>query len=457
MDFCPNYYRVRDFGDKCFLTTDHGSYCVVSKDDFRKLQALQLEEPLLSRLVEREIVLTEKNIREAIRLAQARHNFLFSGTSLHIIVATLRCNMNCLYCQSSSRPADETSYDMDVSTATKVVDFIFQSPRKNLSIEFQGGEPLLNWDVVLHIIRYAKEKSKAFFRNVCFSLVTNLVLMDDDKMKFLVENDVGVCTSLDGPREIHDSLRRLAGGSSFEHVAMWVPRLNSYYRNSSSRRRCHALLTLARPALLYPEKIVDSYASLGFGSIHIRPLNNLGVAQRMWPELCYPAEEFIQFWKRAISYIEQLQSRGVQMRERIYSLIHNKILGTNQEDYLDLRSPCGAAIGQLAYNYNGDIYTCDEARMVSEELFRLGNVKEDNYKDVLTCDKACAVVNASINDQYYCNECAYKPYCGICPVCNYVEQGSVIAKIPQTDRCKIYRQQFDHVVKEKFINDRSRW
>ena len=130
----------------------------------------------------------------------------------------------------------------------------------------------------------------------------------------------------------------------------------------------------------------------------------------------------------------------------------NKIQNEFDPNYLDLRSPCGAAIGQLTYNYNGNIYTCDEARMIGDDLFLLGNVKKDKYKDIVTSDKACATVAASINDQYICNDCVYKPYCGICPVCNYAEQGSVIGKIPQTDRCKIFKEQFNWVVREKFIN-----
>ena len=132
-----------------------------------------------------------------------------------------------------------------------------------------------------------------------------------------------------------------------------------------------------------------------------------------------------------------------------------KINSEFDPNYLELRSPCGAAIGQIAYNYNGDIYTCDEARMIEDDLFLLGSVLDDEYKDVVTCDKACAVINASINDQYICNNCAYKPYCGICPVCNYAEQGSVIGKITQTSRCRIFMEQFDWVIKEKFINNKN--
>jgi radical SAM protein with 4Fe4S-binding SPASM domain len=121
-------------------------------------------------------------------------------------------------------------------------------------------------------------------------------------------------------------------------------------------------------------------------------------------------------------------------------------------NYLDLRSPCGAAIGQLLYNYDGRIYTCDEARTLGDDIFMLGNVNEDTYKEILTSEQTCAVVTASTNDAHVCNSCAYKPYCGLCPVCSYAKDGSLIEKVSQSDRCKIFKAQFDYIF-DKLIND----
>jgi radical SAM protein with 4Fe4S-binding SPASM domain len=123
----------------------------------------------------------------------------------------------------------------------------------------------------------------------------------------------------------------------------------------------------------------------------------------------------------------------------------HKILNASNSDYLDLRSPCGAAIGQLAYTPRGEIFSCDEARTINENLFMLGNVKNDNYKKILGSRKTCSLVASSINDCQICDYCVYKPFCGICPVCNFVEQGSVIGKIIETPRCKIYKAQFTYI------------
>lgn len=453
MDCAINNYRAGKFGDKYFVTTDHGSYCVLSEKEFKRLKQNKIEGKLKDKLEEKEIILNETNLGEAIRLIRNRNNFLFSGTSLHIIVVTLRCNMKCIYCHASSKAVDKKEFDMDKETAKKTVDFIFQTPSKSITIEFQGGEPLLNWEVVKYVIEYAQEKNKIAKKNLMITIVTNLTEMNDEKMDYLIKKGVDICTSLDGPKELHDYNRKFLKGSNYEQVIKCIRRFIEEYKNRNIKnKRVNALVTLTKKGLKYPIEIVDEYMKLGLTNIHLRFLNKLGTAKKAWPEINYSVKEYLNFWKKAVGYIDELKKQGKDINERMVAIMINKIQNEFDPNYVDLRSPCGAAIGQLAYNYDGNVYTCDEARMIGEDLFLLGNVKKDNYKDVVTCDKACATVAASINDQYICNDCVYKPYCGICPVCNYAEQGSVIGKITQTDRCKIFKEQFNWVVKEKFIN-----
>jgi radical SAM protein with 4Fe4S-binding SPASM domain len=85
------------------------------------------------------------------------------------------------------------------------------------------------------------------------------------------------------------------------------------------------------------------------------------------------------------------------------------------------------------------------------EFFHLGNVHKNTYEEILTQDKSCKIINSTINDQYICDSCVYKPYCGVCPVCNYSEQGNIIGKIPETSKCKIIMGQFDWVI-NKILN-----
>ena len=141
MDYAINNYRFKRFEDRYLITTDHGSHCFLSEDEFKRLRQNRIKGKLKKKLEEREIVLTSENTEEVRRLLRNRYDFLFAGVSLHIIVVTLRCNMNCVYCHASSKSADKNEFDMNQETAKKTVDFIFQSPNNNISIEFQGGEP----------------------------------------------------------------------------------------------------------------------------------------------------------------------------------------------------------------------------------------------------------------------------------------------------------------------------
>jgi len=453
MDYTINNYRSRKLGDKYFVTTDSGSYVVLNEEEFSKLKSGNIDALLTKKLFEREIIINEFNRDEFARDLRKRYRFLFGGTSLHIIVVTLRCNMKCVYCHASSVDESKEGFDMDKETAKKTVDFIFQSPNQNITIEFQGGEPLLNWDVVKYIIEYATGKNKKAGKNLKFALVTNLSMMDEEKMKYIVENEIPLCTSLDGPKELHDKNRIFTKASNYDQIVHWIKRFKEeYIKKGTKKFFLSALVTLTRESMKYPEEIVDEYVNLGLTEIHLRFLNNMGVAQKTWHSINYSVDEYLNFWKKAVARVEKHKKEGKEIRERIVEIMKSKIKEKFDPNYLDLRSPCGAAIGQLAYNYNGDIYTCDEGRMIGDDTFLIGNVSESKYKDAVTSSKACAVINASINDQFVCDACAYKPYCGLCPVCSLAEEGNIIGKVSQSSRCKIFKSQFDWVAREKFIN-----
>lgn len=452
VNYIINNYRARKVGDYHFVTTDHGSYALLTDSEFKQLKEENISDELLPKLEEREIVLNNSNFKETIRLIRNRNNIMYSGTSLHIVVVTLRCNMNCVYCHAASVHENKADHDMSLETAKNTVDLIFQSPSNGITIEFQGGEPLLNWEVIKFIITYAKEKNKVAQKDLQFTLVTNMTMMDEEKMDHLINEDIGVCTSLDGPKEVHDYNRKFVKGSSYDHVVNWINRFNAEYKKRNLQgRSVNALVTLTKKSLSYPKEIVDQYVELGLKQIHLRFLNNLGTAKVTWGSIHYTAEEYLKFWKEAVEYLEELKDQGVDIFERMVDIMIKKINNETDPNYLELRTPCGAGIGQMTYHHNGEIYTCDEGRMTGDDAFLIGHVNENNYKEVVTSDKVLATISASINDQYTCDTCSYKPYCGLCPVCNYSETGTTIAKVSQSSRCKIHKFQFDWVVKNKFI------
>jgi radical SAM protein with 4Fe4S-binding SPASM domain len=243
--------------------------------------------------------------------------------------------------------------------------------------------------------------------------------------------------------------------SSHESTVYWIKRINEVYKkNKIDHTILNALITVTKETLKYPKEVVDEYAKLGLKTIHLRFLSKLGYAGKNKAMIEYPAEEFIDFWKKAVDYIIELNKKGIFFRERTIMIMLQKIMTGKDPNYLDMRSPCGAIIGQMAYNYNGDIYSCDEGRMLNEETFRIGSVKKDRYASVVCSHESCSIIAASINDSQICDDCAYKPYCGLCPVCSYAEQGTTIGIISKTTFCKVYMAQFDYIF-EKYVSDKD--
>lgn len=191
---------------------------------------------------------------------------------------------------------------------------------------------------------------------------------------------------------------------------------------------------------------MDEYARLKLEDIFIRPITPIGYAKKHWGEIGYPAEDFLGFYRAALSYILELNKKGVKLRERTAKILLSKILRSKDTGYMDLRCPCGAAIGQLAYNFNGEVYTCDEGRMVGwlgDKIFKVGTVK-NSYEELIG-DSASRIVCASSNlySQPLCFRCAYRPYCGVCPVYNYESQGSIWGQMPANYRCATMLGIFD--------------
>jgi len=372
----------------------------------------------------------------------------FEGPGLHILVLTLKCNHACVYCRATSGGAGDTG--MSRATALKSVETAFRSPNKKLSIEFQGGEALLNWPVLKDAVRHAKKLNLKAGRDLTLSVVTNLSLMDEKKFAFLVNEGVSVCTSLDGPAAIHDANRRWSGGSSHAKAAHWLKRFQAAAAKDGRKDALpSALMTTTRLSLGSPRAIVDEYRALKLGGIFLRPLSPIGYAAGVWPEIGYAPEAFLKFYRAAVARVMEINLGGERFVERNAALLAAKMLRGEDPNFLDLRSPCGAGIGQLAYNYDGDVYTCDEGRMVAacgDDFFRLGSVHKNSFEELMTAPAArvCAMASC-LENQPCCARCVFKPFCGVCPVHNYSTQGTPWGDIRSGGWCALQKGMFKTV------------
>ena len=440
------FFRFNKLNNEYLITNDVGDFCFLDAFQFDVFIRgyIELTYPdKYTELRKKGFIREELDFEGLAQKYASKNMFLRQGPSLHIIVVTLRCDHKCIYCQTNSQALGVKGVDMDMSTAEHVVDRIFESPNKDITIEFQGGEPLLNWKVIKFIIDYAKNKKKQKKKNLFFCLVTNLTFMTSDRLQYLLKNNVSICSSLDGPEVLHNNNRISMGkGSSYSTT---VKRIENIQKKIKKRKKykykINALVTITKSSLTYPKEIIDEYVGLGLEAIHLRPVNPFGLHRDVWNRVKFSPEDFFDFYRRALDYVIQLNLEGKFFFERTASVFLTKILTSRDPNFLDLRSPCGAGIGQLAYNFNGDVYTCDEGRMLSrigDESFKLANVKENSYKDFINSEVTKTICIASCLDSLpQCSQCVFKPYCGVCPIYNYSTSGNIFA-VGFNEKCRIH-------------------
>lgn len=431
-----NFFNFRKIDDTCLITNDAGKFCFLSDKDFRKFinDTLESDSAGARELIEKGFLYDDSDIDFSEKNAGCilcNKGYVASATSLHIFVVTTECNMNCVYCQANSKP-DGSDIFMSRDIARKAVDIALQSPEYELSFEFQGGEPLLNFPVIRFIVEYSEQNRGNHY--ISYSLVSNLTLLTEDMADFIKEHNISVSTSIDGYMELHNTNRHYPDGrGSFEGMQKALELLRQKGVMPG------AIETTTRSSLNTPERIVDTYKEMAFSGIFIRSLSPLGRAGDDWDKIGYSSEEYLDFYIRAFNRIIEINKDGTFFQEYYAATLLKKIFGI-YVNYMELRSPCGGGLGQLAYYADGNIYTCDEGRMMSEmgvNDFLLGNV-ENTYEELIR-SSVCRTVCASgiLESIPGCCDCVYQPYCGVCPVVNYALYDDVIAKTPNDYKCRI--------------------
>jgi His-Xaa-Ser system radical SAM maturase HxsB len=354
-------------------------------------------------------------------------------TKLHIFVVSLRCEHSCHYCQVSRVSADRALYDMSPGTAARALDLVFNAPADPIKIEFQGGEPLLNFERIVQIVEEAERRSAATNKRVEFVVTTNLALATDEVLEYFREHNVVISTSLDGPAFIHNANRPRPGNDSHQLTVRNVRRA----REILGHDKVSALMTVTRLSLSHPREIIDEYVANGFQSIFLRSLSPYGFALKTAKNIGYTGEEFLRFYLEAFDYILELNRQGVNLVETYAQILLTRILTPFSTGYVDLQSPAGAGIGVAVYNYDGDVYASDESRMLAEmgdEQFRLGNVHRDSYEEIFGGETLRAITASScVESMPGCSDCAFQSFCGSDPVLNYATQGDMIGHRPTSE------------------------
>jgi His-Xaa-Ser system radical SAM maturase HxsB len=403
--------------------------------------------------------LADADVETPVRLLATKYrtkkSFLAGFTGLHIFVVTLRCDHSCHYCQVSRVSTNRSKYDMTPETAERSLDLVFRSPARQLKIEFQGGESLLNFDLIRWIVERAEEIARTRGRDLQFVVATNLAFISDEILTFLRAHNVLVSTSLDGPAMVHNANRPRPGNDSYEATLRGIDRARAVLGED----RVSAIMTTSRTSLDYPEAIVDEYVNRGFNHIFLRPISPYGFAVRTRHKTGYALATYLEFYKRALERILAVNRAGTFLIEDYAAILLTKILTPFATGYVDLQSPTGAGIAVAVYNYDGDVYVSDEARMLAEmgdRSFRLGNVHSDAYEQLFGSEKLRTLVADSVLESLPgCSDCAFQQYCGCDPLENYTTQGRTIGHRPTSEFHHRNRAIIEHLLRLYHGSDES--
>ena len=321
------------------------------------------------------------------------------------------CNLNCSYCFASQGKYHGDRALMSFEVGKRALDFLIENSghRTNLEVDFFGGEPLMNWDVVKQLVAYARTQEEPHHKKFRFTLTTNGMLIDDDVIDFANREMSNVVLSLDGRKEIHDRLRvDYAGNGSYDRI---VPRFQKLVASRGGKNYyMRGTFTHANPDFT---KDVFHMADLGFTELSMEPV------------VCAPGDP------------AALTAEDLKIVKEQYELLAKDMLRREKEGkpitfyhyMLDLTggpcvykriSGCGSGTEYMAVTPWGDLYPCHQ--FVGEEKYKLGNIWDGVTNTALREDfRSC---NAYARKE--CDDCWARLYCsGGCAANAYHATGSI--------------------------------
>ena len=321
------------------------------------------------------------------------------------------CNLNCSYCFASQGKYHGERAVMSFEVGKRALDFLIENSgtRRNLEVDFFGGEPLMNFEVVKQLVEYAREVEGKHGKNFRFTLTTNGVLIDDDVIEFANREMSNVVLSLDGRKEIHDEFRvDYAGRGSFDKIVPKFQRLvearggKEYYMRGTFTHR--------NPDFLEDIKVM---LDLGFNELSMEPVV---CAPGDPAELTDSDMEIVkeQYEKLAMLMLER------EREGRPFTFYHYMIDLTGGPCIYKRISGCGSGTEYMAVTPWGDLYPCHQ--FVGEEKYKLGDI----YNGVTNTAAQCEFAECNVYSREECRDCWARLYCsGGCAANAYHTTGTV--------------------------------
>lgn len=309
------------------------------------------------------------------------------------------CNLKCKYCFAKQGDFGGKSELMPLEVGKRAIDFLIENSenRKNLEIDFFGGEPLMNWNVVKELVKYGREKEKSVGKNIRYTITTNGVLLDDEKIKFINENMHNVVLSLDGRKNINDEMRPTVNNRGSYDII--VPKFQKLVSSRSKDKYYYVRGTFTRDNLDF-SKDIDHFYDLGFELTSVEPVvddesNPFALREKDLPKI----------FKEYENYAERLAER--QLNGDKVKLFHFTIDLEQGPCVIKRITGCGAGNEYISVVPNGDIYPCHQ--FVGKEDFILGNIMNDEISMPENIKKMFR--DAHVYNKESCKTCWNKFYC----------------------------------------------
>ena len=337
------------------------------------------------------------------------------------------CNLNCSYCFASQGKYHGDRAVMSYEVGRQALDFLMENSgtRRNLEVDFFGGEPLMNFQVVKDLVAYARSVEKEKGKNFRFTLTTNGVLVDDDVIEWANRECSNVVLSLDGRKEIHDRYRvDYAGNGSWEKI---VPKFQRFVEARGGKEYyMRGTFTHANPDFL---KDIQTMLDLGFNELSMEPV------------VCAEGDPSALTSEDMSIVMDQYEKLAQLMLERDkagkpFTFYHYMIDLSGGPCIYKRISGCGSGTEYMAVTPWGDLYPCHQ--FVGEERFKLGDI----WNGVSNTEVQKEFASCNVYAHPECRDCWARLYCsGGCAANAYHATGSVTGVYQQG--CELFRKRME--------------
>ena len=388
-------------------------------------------------LVKAKKLYTEDNFESMAGTFKERSGNVVKALCLHVAHT---CNLNCSYCFASQGKYHGERAIMSYEVGKRALDFLIENSgtRRNLEVDFFGGEPLMNWDVVKDLVKYARSVEKEHNKNFRFTLTTNGMLIDEEVIEFANKEMSNVVLSLDGRKEIHDLTRvDYAGNGSYDRI---VPKFKELVESRGGQGYyMRGTFTHANPDFT---KDVFHMADLGFTELSMEPVVSApDDPMALTPEDLEVVKEQYEILAKEMIKRDR-EGRG-------FTFYHYMIDLTAGPCIYKRISGCGSGTEHMAVTPWGDLYPCHQ--FVGEEEYKLGDiwngVTNNNLREEF---RSC---NAYARED--CKDCWAKLYCsGGCAANAYHATGTI--RGIYKPGCELFKKRIECAIMIKVAEDAAK-